>query len=149
MKVTSETVVVTSDLFNRRHLIDILNNHGVEPFCLSTLRECREILRERSVGLLFCDREVSDGNYKDLLAICNSWTRKPRVVVTSPDIEPSDVKEAMQLGAFHVISSPCRPADVEWMLIQAKRDEGNQNEPVFETVLGGLKLTGTAMASGS
>jgi DNA-binding NtrC family response regulator len=149
MNITCETVVVTSDLFNRRHLTDILNNHGVEPFCFSTLRECREILSERSVGLVFCDPEVSDGNYKDLLAICNSRKRRPRVVVTSPDVEPPAVKEAMQLGAFHVISSPCRPADVEWMLIQAKREERNQNEPVFETVLGGFKLTRTAMASGS
>jgi hypothetical protein len=29
---------------------------------------------------------------------------------------------AMREGAFDVIAAPCRPTDVEWMVIQAKRD---------------------------
>jgi DNA-binding NtrC family response regulator len=31
--------------------------------------------------------------------------------------------EAMRLGAFDVIASPCRATDVEWMIIQALRYE--------------------------
>jgi DNA-binding NtrC family response regulator len=146
---TWETVVVTSDLFNRRHLADILGRLGLEPVCLSTLSECREFLRDNRVGLFFCDRQISGGNYKDFLGLCNARARKARVVVTLPDIDSHDVKEAMALGAFHVISSPCRPTDVEWMLIQAKRDERNRAGGAVESVLGGLKLTRTAMASGS
>jgi DNA-binding NtrC family response regulator len=31
--------------------------------------------------------------------------------------------EAMRLGAFDVISAPCRPTDVEWVILQALRNE--------------------------
>jgi DNA-binding NtrC family response regulator len=148
MKVP-EILVASSDLFNRRHVSDILNSLGFEARCASTLRECCEALARREVGLIFCDHQMSDGNYRDLLSAYRCGTDKPRVVVMSPDVEWKEVTEAMRLGAFHVISSPCRPADVEWMVIQAKRDERKRSEPASETGLARVKLTWTAMASGS
>jgi DNA-binding NarL/FixJ family response regulator len=142
-------VVVSSDLFHRRHIADILNKHGTEALCASTLRECYDVLARQPVGLVFCDRDLTDGNYKDLLEAYRLGTFRPKVVVASPDLERDDVKQGMELGAFQVISSPCCSTDVEWMLIQAGRDARNPAEPAFRTLLGGLKLTRTAMASES
>lgn len=123
-----EVVVVSSDLESRRRLSDILIGQGMDPICMSTLRECHESLAERRVGLVFCDPHVADGSYQELLAAYRLTDRKPRVVVTSRGADWEEFKEAMRWGAFDVISAPCRPTDVEWMIIQARRDERHRVE---------------------
>ncbi|MGH9573766.1 MAG: hypothetical protein ACRD40_09575 [Candidatus Acidiferrales bacterium] len=128
MTVPFDVVVVSSDIETRRHLSDILVGQDIDPICISTLRECHEALAKSHVGLVFCDPHVTDGTYQDLLAAYRLTDRKPRVVLTSRCADWEDFKEAMRWGAFDVISSPCRPTDVEWMVIQARRDERHRNE---------------------
>jgi DNA-binding NtrC family response regulator len=128
MTIPFEVVVVSSDLESRRHLSHILSDQGLDPICTSTLRECHESLAKNRVGLVFCDPHVSDGSYRDLLAAYRLTDHKPRVVVTSRAADWEEFKEAMRWGAFDVISSPCRPTDVEWMVIQARRDERHRIE---------------------
>jgi DNA-binding NtrC family response regulator len=128
MTTPFEVVVVSSDMESRRHLSDILVGQGLDPICISTLRECHENLAQRRVGLVFCDPHVADGNYQELLAAYRLTDRKPRVVVTSRGADWEEFKEAMRWGAFDVISAPCRPTDVEWMVIQARRDELQHTE---------------------
>jgi DNA-binding NtrC family response regulator len=128
MSTPFEVVVVSSDLESRRHLSDILVGQGMDPICTSTLRECHETLAKKRVGLIFCDPHVADGNYRDLLAAYRLTDRKPRVVITSRCADWEEFKEAMRWGAFDIISAPCRPTDVEWMVIQARRDERHRSE---------------------
>src|ERR1700722_14399577 len=123
-----DVVVVSSDLESRRNLSAILVGQGLDPICASTLRECREIIAQKSVGVVFCDSHVADGSYKEFLAGYRSRTDRPRVVVTSRHSEWDEFKEAMRFGAFDVIGAPCRPTDVEWMIIQARRDDRNRYE---------------------
>jgi DNA-binding NtrC family response regulator len=123
-----DVVVVSSDLESRRNLSAILVRQGLDPICTSTLRECREIISQKSVGVVFCDSNVADGSYKEFLAGYHSRSERPRVVVTSRHSEWDEFKEAIRLGAFDVIGAPCRPTDVEWMIIQAKRDDRNRFE---------------------
>ena len=125
-----EVVVVSSDMETRRHLSDILVEQGMDPICTSTLRECKQSLDEKRVGLVFCDPHVADGTYQELLAAYRLTDRKPRVVVTSRGADWEEFKEAMRWGAFDVISAPCRPTDVEWMVIQARRDERHRTENI-------------------
>lgn len=126
-----EVLVVSSDLENRRNLSKILLKDGLDPLCVSTLRECQEILAGRRIALVFCDAHVTDGSYEDLLAAHRSKESKPRVVITSLHANWDEFRKAIRLGAFDVISSPCRPTDVEWMIIQAKRDERNRPVATF------------------
>ena len=116
-----EIVIVSSDMGSRRYLAEILRELGFDPISVSTLRGCREILTNGKIGLVFCDPHVSDGSYKDLLG--TDQDRKPRIVLTCRYADWDQHKDARSLGAFAVISSPCRPTDVEWMVIQARRDE--------------------------
>lgn len=121
MTVPWEILVVSSDLESRRSLIAILHQQGWDPVSASTIDEAVAVLAKETVGLVFCDQKLADGSYRDFLATARYLRPAVRTVVTSADWgEPSD---AMRLGAFDVISSPCRPTDVEWMVIQAKRDE--------------------------
>jgi DNA-binding NtrC family response regulator len=128
MQFPFEVMVVSADLERRRHLSDILANQGLDPICVSTLKQCHEALAHSYVGLVFCDPHLPDGSYGELIAAYRLNSHRPRVVLTSLDGDWDEFREAMRVGAFDVICSPFRPTDVEWMVIQAKRDERRRSE---------------------
>ncbi len=125
MSDTWQIMVASSDLENRRHLVSILDRQGFGTFCAANVSQCREILDSQKVGLVFCDRSFADGDYRDVLAATAG--RKPglkaRVVLLAALADSEQYKTAKDLGVFEVISAACRPTDVEWMVIRAKRDE--------------------------
>jgi len=121
-------VVASSELANRLQLGGILMKLGLDPICVPSLRDCHESIIRKNIGLVFCDPRLTDGSYIDLLSAYRRRQRKPRIVVTSPSADWDEFKEAMRWGAFDVVSSPCRPADVEWVVIQAKRDERSRQK---------------------
>ena len=139
-----EIVVVSSDLETRRQLSHILEEQGNDPICASSLSECHETIAHHNVGLVFCDPHLSDGNYRELLAAYRLRDWKPRVVITSRSADWEEFKEAMRWGAFDVISSPCRPTDVEWMVIQAKREERARPETLLAARHAHLSRAATA-----
>ncbi len=125
MSDTWQIMVASSDLENRRHLVSILDQQGFGTFCAANVSQCREILDGHDVGLVFCDRSFADGDYRDVLTAAAG--RKPgtraRVVLLAAAADSEQYKRAKDLGVFEVISAACRPTDVEWMVIRAKRDE--------------------------
>lgn len=123
MASTFEILVASADLENRRRLTEILTKLGLDPVCASTLRECHDIFAQTQVGLIFCDPHLADGSYEELLSKYAPGGPKPRVVLTSSTADWEEFRKATRLGAFDVIAVPCRPTDVEWMVIQARRDE--------------------------
>jgi DNA-binding NtrC family response regulator len=131
MMSPSQIVVASADLEARRSLMRILTQQGFEPIATSTVRECLQIMGSDDVALLFCDRHLADGSYRDVLSACRSQKTRVRVVLTSRHHEWDEYLEAMRLGAFDVIASPCRSTDVEWMILQARRDERTRARQVI------------------
>lgn len=131
MNIPWQIVVASSDLESRRGLTSILTRQGLDPISISSFAECREVMERESVGLVFCDRHLADGDYRDVLGASRCAPGKVRVVVTSKHADWDEYLEAMRLGAFDVIAAPCRPTDVEWMVIQAKRDERNRSRELL------------------
>jgi len=123
MNIPWDILVASSDLEGRRALSNILDKLGVDPLTSSSVRECKELIASERVGLIFCDRLLADGNCNDLLNASRGGRTKTRVVVMSSTADWDEFLEAMRLGAFDVIASPCRATDVEWMIIQALRYE--------------------------
>jgi DNA-binding NtrC family response regulator len=118
-----QILVASSDLESRRALVQILTRQGLDPISASNAAEAKESLQQERIGLVFCDRHLADGSYRDILNVARSCREKVRVVVSSKRADWDEYLEAMRLGAFDVIASPCRPTDVDWMVIQAKRDD--------------------------
>lgn len=120
-----QIVIASSVLETRRKVMQILDRLGVEAICVSTVAEYRQIAKSENVGLVFCDRSLNDGGYQEVLAAANSKSARgaSRVVLMSATMEPGEYRKARQTGLFEVIAAPCRPTDVEWMVILAKRDE--------------------------
>lgn len=141
-----QIVVASSDLESRRALLQILTRQGLDPIGASNVAECKEVLQKEKVGLIFCDPHLTDGSYQDLLDVARSCTSNARTVVTSRHANWDEYLEAMRLGAFDVIASPCRPTDVEWMVIQAKRDARNQPRTLVTVDAGSAPLRQAASA---
>jgi DNA-binding NtrC family response regulator len=122
MNVLSQIVVASSDMEIRRSLAAILTRLGLEPICISTVSECRMMLAEETVGLVFCDRNLADGNYRDIVAASQATKRQPGVVLTGQCRSDRD-HEPISSGVLGVTATPYHPTDVEWMVIQARRYE--------------------------
>ncbi len=60
--------------------------------------------------LIFCEDHLPDGSFRDVLKASKCAMTKVRVVVTTRNGCRS---EAFRLGAFNVISCPCRGTDVQ------------------------------------
>ena len=133
MNLPWEVLIASSDLEARRALSNILVQLGIDPLTTSTIRECTEIIASERVGLIFCDRLLADGNCNDLLNASKGGRTRARIVVTSSTADWDEFLEAMRLGAFDVIASPCRTTDVEWMIIQALRYERTEARLALKT----------------
>jgi DNA-binding NtrC family response regulator len=123
MTVPWEVLVVSSSVEGRRELTAMLRRESIDPLSAGSVRECQEILSKDGVGLIFCDKQLTDGSYREVIGASRRAKSRARVVVTSREANWDEYLEAMRLGAFDVIASPCRPTDVEWMIIQARREE--------------------------
>ena len=123
METPTQILVASSELENRRALAEILKKEGYDTICVSRASECKEVLETHNVGLVFCDRRLTDGNYRDVLAVARGSQGKVRVVVTSRLADWNEYLEALHHGAFDLIASPGRPTDVLWAILQARRDE--------------------------
>lgn len=119
-----EVVVASPDLEKRLSVAAMLTQQGVDTICASTVDQFREVLHGRNIGLVFCDRQFADGDYHDVVEAARSSASKvPKVVVMSGLVKSAEYHQAKGSGVFDIISTPCRPTDLEWMVILAKRAE--------------------------
>ena len=122
MEATPQILVVSSELENRRALNAILHKEGHDTISASRVSECLEALQTQNVSLIFCDRRLSDGNYRDVVAAARDSHPNARVVVTSRLADWDEYLDALHHGAFDLIASPCQPTDVLWAIVQARRE---------------------------
>ena len=116
-------VLVVSPGENREAVTSAMGHWSVDPVCCSNVKEARTLLPNARPSLIFCEESLSDGTYRDLLREL-SKTTKSHFVVMSPRPDENDVyNEALNLGAFDMIASPCRRSDVQWIAIRAMQDE--------------------------
>lgn len=115
-------LVVSSESKYRRALADILNGEGWGTVCASTVGECQEILSSHNVGLVLCDRRLTDGTYRDILFLARLLGRSVRLVVTSRLADWSEYLEALQDGAFDLLAFPGETAEIIRVISQALRE---------------------------
>ncbi len=120
---SNRVLVASPDIQSRRTLVDILNREGLSTIGVSRVRDCQDVLTIQAVQLIFCESRLSDGDYRDVLALAQSAKQKVRVVVTSRLADWHEYGEAMREGAFDLILSPCRPPDVVKVLTLIRREE--------------------------
>lgn len=133
METTPQILIVSSELEHRRALNDILRREGYDTTCASRVSECQEALQTQNVALIFCDRRISDGSYRDVVALARASNQRIRVVVTSRLADWDEYLDALHHGAFDLIASPCQPTDVLWAMVQARREDSERANFVAPT----------------
>jgi len=96
----------------------ILSNAG---FRLLLARSCRETLRQLSSGqprVVLCDRNLRDGDWKDLISWLADSLEPPRVVVLAGD-DVNLRSEAISLGAYGVVGRPIDTIELRRIALQA------------------------------
>jgi DNA-binding NtrC family response regulator len=110
-------LVTSSDPDNSRKLGSILSECGLDPVLTSTLEDSQSLLAKRDISLVFCDAQLADGTFRELLRLTEA-ARIP-VVVASRVHETPQYLEAMRLGAFDFIAPPYRRSEVEHIVASA------------------------------
>ena len=123
---TRKVVIVSSNQNRITNLSEILQKQAIDSLCAITVKEYRHILSKRPLELVFCDSKLSDGDYRDVINATRFAGSFAHIVVTSRLASWPEFLEAMRVGAFDVISTPCRYKDVEWVIIQAARDDAKR-----------------------
>jgi DNA-binding NtrC family response regulator len=122
-----DVLVACAEMKNRNALIRMLEGMSVSVFACSTLSQAEELLSKQKFELVFVDEVLADGSFRNLLHESQAWIGKPHIVVIFRAGEWTEYLEALQLGAFEVISSPLHPTDVELAVIRALRDEQQES----------------------
>ena len=87
----------------RRPLLRTLEALSTDVIVSSTRTQAQEVLSMQTVDAVFCDEQLPDGSYDDLIH-SNHWD--PRIVVTTRTGEWELYFEAVRKGVFDVIRSP-------------------------------------------
>jgi DNA-binding NtrC family response regulator len=116
-------LIVSSEFKNRHALREILNREGWKTICASTVGECEEVFANHNIDLVFCDRGLTDGTYRDIVALSRSRSRGVRLVVTSRLADWDEYLEALHEGVFDLIASPSQTAEIVRVINQAQRED--------------------------
>jgi DNA-binding NtrC family response regulator len=129
-------LVLSPNLENRQHVSSILSQQDVDHFCAATVAQCRELLQSTDVELVFCERQLSDGDFRDVLAatVCKRAKGRAKVVMLSDLWKREEYDQARRCGVFAFVQKPCHPTDIEWMTILAKRQERIHSKQVSGAV---------------
>jgi len=87
-------------------------------WCL-TLQAARRGLRRGNHALVLCEAGLPDGTYHDVMKLLRHKLDQIRVIVLS-DLQSEDCySQAIEMGAFDVISAPHKRTDVQWIIMRA------------------------------
>ena len=76
-------------------------------------------LTEETVPIVLCERESVSGNWKDMLESVGKSSAPPMLIVISRTADEYLWAEALNLGAYDVLSKPYDPAEVVRVLSMA------------------------------
>ncbi len=90
-------------------------------------------LKDESVPIVLCERESDAGSWKDILESAGRVAVPPMVIVASRTADEYLWAEALNLGAYDVLSKPYRAAEVVRVLSMAWLHWMNQSRPRTHT----------------
>src|SRR5258708_34443470 len=101
-----QVLVVGSAVGKRNALIDILEECGLEPVIASNLGEVSNILARRPMHVVFCEDNLPDGGFREILRLVKANRPEIQVVLSSMLGDVNESIETINLGAFDFIAPP-------------------------------------------
>jgi len=90
----------------------ILSHSAWTVLSVSSVLEARRLLTKEHVHVLLAERQLSDGDWKDLLAITGDMPDPPQLIVISREGDERLWAEVLNLGAWDVLVKPFHPKEV-------------------------------------
>lgn len=121
-----QVMIGPQDLASWDHLTNVLESRGLGLTRYRSVQEVRRALSGENVLVVFCENQLIDGTYEDLLMAAREVRSRTRIVVapsSQSQAESRTYLRAKELGAFDVLRESYGPKDVEWVVICAIRDE--------------------------
>lgn len=111
---------------NRQVVESAIVEWSLEVCWCSTLQEARRGLRRGKHALVLCETELPDGTYQDVMKLLRPRLDQISVIVLSDSHSENCYSQAIEMGAFDVISAPCSRTDVQWIIMQAVQSHSAQ-----------------------
>lgn len=77
-------LVVSGRVEDRQKLARILDSLSANVFIVGTLAHAREVLQLQPITIIFCDERLSDGPYRELVALAKDQHDTARSLSCSP-----------------------------------------------------------------
>jgi len=126
MRAKTQVLVGSQEMAIWKQVASVLQSRGLTVTHFQSLKQACRALRREDVLVVFCESQLIDGTYEDLLKAAGKAPSRTRIVVTSPKSDGADqgtYLKAKELGAFDVLRQGYGPKDIEWVVICALRDE--------------------------
>lgn len=111
---------------NRKVVESAIERWSLDVGWCSSLQEARRSLRRGTHSLIMCDSKLPDGTYQDVMQLLSHKLSRVRVIVLSESDLEQCYSEAIELGVFDVIATPCRRTDVQWIIMHAVQGHPQQ-----------------------
>jgi DNA-binding response OmpR family regulator len=93
-----------------------------------TRQEAMSFLRLDRVPVIVCERDLPDGNWKDILGDTAAFPDPPALVVTSRLADEYLWAEVLNLGGYDLLAKPFSEPEVKRVLAAALRQNTTQTE---------------------
>ena len=102
------------------------SNWGVHAVC--TCLEGLAVLREKQAQVVICERDLPDGDWKNILDALTLMAHPPALIVTSRLADEYLWLDVLNLGGYDVVAKPLDEKEVLWAVRSAWRDWERQWE---------------------
>lgn len=116
MRSWLEVLIVSGDYKYSHNLAEFVIETGAEPHLCSSVGEAQRVLQSFPICLVFSDRALPDGNFRDIIAILAGLGTRIPVVVYPPFDGWTERIPARRDGALHTSSSPYSKEEVEQLI---------------------------------
>jgi DNA-binding NtrC family response regulator len=104
---------------DRTALIRIFGHSSWKLDLCGSLAEARARLRDGETGVVVCDSELPDGDWKDLLGGLPTDGRAPRLIVAISSLDDRLWAEVLNLGGYDALVKPFHKDEVVQLVSQA------------------------------
>src|SRR4029077_14828318 len=102
--------------------------HNVRIAAVGTRRAAMSFLCLDRVPVIVCERDLPDGNWKDILGDTAAFPNPPVLVVTSRLADEYLWAEVLNLGGYDLLAKPFREPEVKRVLAAALRQNPSQTQ---------------------
>ena len=95
---------------------------GRKLLTANTRTQAMAELRRERIAVALCQRDLIDGNWKDILSLLASILNPPRLIVVSRRSDDELWIEVLNMGGFDVLHAPLKEAEVVYVVGTAVRD---------------------------